>query len=267
MALLKTPAITLKSRKWGDADRIVTFYTLRFGKLRGVARGARRLKSRFGSALEPFVHCDLNLFEKRNDPLYRITQADILYPFTGLREDLARMGAAARIANLIAAVSGEGDSSPALFDMALSGLQAIQEAGDPALAALLFQIRILGQTGFRPQTDHCALCGHVRSAAGTGEPPSGAVRFSPNGGGVVCEACARRDAGHCLPLLPGSLSFLQQAIRWSPSALSRLKAEGRIREEVEAAIEAYVTVVAGRRLPPTDFLAAGPRAAYAERKP
>jgi len=75
--MLKTPAITLKSRKWGEADRIVTFYTIRFGKLRGVARGARRMKSRFGSALEPFVHCDLNLFEKHNDPLYRITQADI----------------------------------------------------------------------------------------------------------------------------------------------------------------------------------------------
>ncbi len=77
MALFKTSAIVLKSRKWGEADRIVTFYTARFGKLRGVARGARRLKSRFGSALEPFVHCDLNLFEKPNDSLYRITQVDI----------------------------------------------------------------------------------------------------------------------------------------------------------------------------------------------
>src|SRR5919204_3775176 len=56
MSLLKTPAITLKSRKWGDADRIVTFYTLKHGKLRGVARGARRMKSRFGGTLEPFLY-------------------------------------------------------------------------------------------------------------------------------------------------------------------------------------------------------------------
>src|SRR6184192_2250632 len=83
--MLKTPAITLKSRKWGEADRIVTFYTVRFGKLRGVARGARRMKSRFGSSLEPFVHCDLNLFEKHNDPLYRITQADIRETFPDVR--------------------------------------------------------------------------------------------------------------------------------------------------------------------------------------
>src|SRR5438132_686392 len=95
--LLKTPAITLKSRKWGEADRIVTFFTLQYGKLRGVARGARRIRSRFGSALEPFVHCDLNLFEKHNDPLYRITQVDIRETFPQLREDLALMSAAARM--------------------------------------------------------------------------------------------------------------------------------------------------------------------------
>ena len=88
MALLKTPALTLKSRKWGEADRIVTFFTLRFGKVRGVARGARRIKSRFGSALEPFVSSDLNLFEKPQDSLYRITQADIKESFADLREDL-----------------------------------------------------------------------------------------------------------------------------------------------------------------------------------
>jgi DNA repair protein RecO (recombination protein O) len=259
MSLLKTPAITLKSRKWGDADRIVTFYTLRFGKVRGVARGARRMKSQFGSALEPFVHCDLNLFEKRNDPLYRVTQADIRESFVRLREDLDLMGAAARMVNLTAAVTGEGDPSPGLFETLLNGLRALGEPGDPSLIALLFQIRILGQTGFRPQTDHCAACGRSRADATSG---TAIARFSPSSGGLVCELCARRDVDHCFPLMPGSLSFLQQAIRWSPAAVTRLKATGRIRDEVEAAIEAYVTVVAGRRLPPADFLAAEMPATY-----
>ena len=59
MPLVKTAAIVLHSRKWGDADRIVTFYTMRIGKLRGVARGARRLKSRLGGMIEPFTLCHL----------------------------------------------------------------------------------------------------------------------------------------------------------------------------------------------------------------
>src|SRR5439155_21527274 len=100
MSLLKTAAITLRSRKWGEADRIVTFFTLQHGKLRGVARGARRMRSRFGSALEPFVNCDLNLFERRNDPLYRITQVDIRETLPQLREDLALRAEAARMAKL-----------------------------------------------------------------------------------------------------------------------------------------------------------------------
>jgi DNA repair protein RecO (recombination protein O) len=253
MALLKTPAITLKSRKWGEADRIVTFYTLRFGKLRGVARGARRSKSRFGSALEPFVCSDLNLFEKGNDPLVRITQADIRESLGALREDLGLMSAAARLVNLVDAVTAEADAGSRIFETLLDGLRAVAGSSDPVLDALVFQIRLLGQTGFRPQTDQCAACG---------KPCQSPMQFSPISGGLVCDACARR-IDRCLPMSPGSLAFLQQAFRLAPDVVTRLKATGQVRAEVEAAIEAYVTVVAGKHLPPADFLAAeGPAPAY-----
>jgi len=248
MSLLKTPAVTLKSRKWGEADRIVTFYTLRFGKLRGVARGARRPKSRFGSALEPFVHCDLNVFVKGNDSLYRITQADIRTTHAVLREDLTLMAGSARLVNLVDAVTAEGDPGPKTFETLLAGLEALHENGDPLLTTLLFQIRLLGHTGFRPQTEHCAACGQAAKPMGG--------QFSPLAGGAVCADCARRRPDRCLAMSPGSLAFLQQALEMPIPVLTRLKANGRIRQELDQAIEAYVTVVAGRRLPPLDFLAA-----------
>ena len=254
MPLLKTPAITLKSRKWGDADRLVTFYTLRFGKLRGVARGARRMKSRFGCALEPFVHCDLNLFEKRHDPVYRITQADILEPFSGLREDLSLMSGAARLVNLVAAVTAEGDAGPRIFQTLLTGLRLLPEGGEPSLTALLFQIRLLGETGFQPQTDQCVGCGGGLRSACDVVP----TIFSPQAGGAVCGPCADRYSDQCLRLSPGSFALLQHALRWSPQVLTRLKAAGQVREQLEAAIEAYITVVAGKRLPPINFLVAEP---------
>lgn len=252
MSLLKTLAIVLKSRKWGEADRIVTFYTVRFGKLRGVARGARRLKSRFGSALEPFVNCDLNLFEKPNDPLYRITQADIREPFAKLREDLGLMAAAGRLVNLVNAMTAEGDPCPGVFETLVAGLRALEGSQEPAVIALLFQIRLLGQTGYRPQTDHCAACG------GSLEEPTGnrSGLFSPLAGGMVCGTCADRGSSGCFWMAPGSLALLRQALRMGPEALPRLKASGRVRAELEGAIEAYVTVVAGKCLPPVAFLAA-----------
>src|SRR5918996_4195100 len=230
MPLLKTPAITLKSRKWGDADRIVTFYTLRCGKLRGIARGARR-KSRFGSALEPFVHCDLNLFEKRHDPLYRISQADIREAFAHLREDLTLMSGAARLANLVAAVTAEGDPGPQIFATLLNGLRALQDGGDPALVTLMFQIRLLGLTGFRPQTDHCVACG--QRPPGMRERP---MPFAPASGGVVCESCAGRHPDRTIILSPGSVALLQHVVRWPVAALTRLKATTQMQAELEWAI-------------------------------
>jgi len=254
MPLLKTSAIVLRRCAWGEADRIVTFYTLRFGKLRGVARGARRIRSRFGGALEPFVHCELDLFEKPGDSLYRVTGSDVRDAFPGLRSDLSRMAAAARMANLVAAVTAEGDAQPGVFTTLLNGLHVLESGHDPPLTALLFQIRLLGESGFRPQTNQCAACGDAQ-----GRPE--AWPFSPHAGGLVCPVCARRDRDRCFPMSAGSRAVLEQALRWAPAAVARLKASGRIRRELEAAVESYVTIVAGKRLPPVNVLASPVRGA------
>jgi DNA repair protein RecO (recombination protein O) len=246
MPLVKATAIILKSRKWADADRIVTFYTKELGKIRGIARGARRLKSRFGSALEPFTLCHLNLFEKPGDSLFRVSHVDLVASFQPLREDLALMTSAARMVNVVAAVTPDGDPDPRIFDTLEQGLASIPRSGDPAFTALLFQIRLLGLTGFRPQTDHCAACGKTRLV---GEP-----QFSPVAGGLVCPTCAERQRARCVALSRGSLSFLHQAIRMTPELVTRLKATGQVRSEIEEAIDCYVTVVAGKRIPPADFL-------------
>ncbi|HEU4685100.1 MAG TPA: DNA repair protein RecO [Nitrospira sp.] len=246
MGLLKTTAITLKSRKWGEADRIVTLYTRELGKIRAVARGARRLKSRLGAALEPLTICDLNLFEKSGDSLYRVSQADVLEPFVQFREELKLMEAAARMVNVVVAVTPDRDPDAGLFETLKQALYSLVISEDPSLTVLLFQIRLLGLTGFRPQTDHCAACGRSKVIH---EP-----QFSPVSGGLVCSACAVHQQTRCLPLSRGSLAFLQQALRLAPAVVTRLKAVGQVRAEVEEAIEGYVTVVAGRRLPAVDFL-------------
>lgn len=247
MPLVKTAAIILKSRKWGEADRIVTFYSKEFGKIRGVARGARRFKSRFGATLEPFTRCHLDLFEKPGDSLYRISHVDLIESFQPLREELVLMSCAARMVNIVGAVTPDGDPDFRLFETLGQGLRSLKDSRDPVLTALLFQIRLLGLAGFRPQTDQCATCGKTCV--------TGDLQFSPLAGGVVCLSCAMRQMMRCVVMSRGSLSFLQQAIRLTPELVTRLKATGQVRAEVERAIEGYVTVVAGRRLPPVDFLA------------
>jgi DNA repair protein RecO (recombination protein O) len=246
MPLVKTTAIVLSSRKWGEADRIVTCYASTLGKIRGVARGARRQKSRFGAALEPFTLCRLDLFEKTGDPLFRLSHVDVLTSHHELREDLELMGAAARLVNVVGAVTPERDADPQLFEMLAQGLSAVASSQDPLGTALLFQIKLLCRTGFRPQTDCCAACGRA--------PLAGAPHFLPTAGGLICSACATQHHARSLPLSRGSVAFLRQAVRLVPSMLVRLRAEGRIRNEIEEAVDKYVTVVAGKRLPPADFL-------------
>ena len=247
--LHKTSAIVLRSRKWGDADRLLTLYTWHFGKIRAVARGARRLKSRLGSAVEPFVHVDLNLFEKPNDAVYRVTQADIQQAFPPLREDLVRITAAGRLVNLVAALTAEGDRCVRIFETLQAGLQALESDPDPLLKTLFFEIQLLGLTGFRPTLHPCARCGGALHA--------GSRRFSAVSGGLVCDPCASRDPNRALSLLPGSVALLKQALTWTPTSLSRLRASGQVRHDLEYAIEQYIAVVAGKPLPSLDLLHVG----------
>lgn len=241
MPLYKTKAIVIKSQRWGEADRIVTFYTEQVGKVRGIARGARRMKSRFGSALEPFRLVELTLFEKNIESLARISQVDITGSFEGLRENLRLMTAAARIVNFIRAVTPDRDPNHAVFLALSEGLSTLETVDDPELCALLFQIHVLGHTGFRPQIDSCTECG--RSA---GRVP---VRFFVQAGGVMCLMCGERSSDRGLPISPGSLAFIQQARRLPFAKVTRLRASGQIRQEIEQVIETYVEVVIGRSLP------------------
>ncbi len=243
MPLLKTSAIVLKSRKWGDADRIVTFFTLKYGKVRGVARGARRMKSRFGSALEPFVHCDLLLFEKPGDTLYRVSQTDIRHVFPSIRTSLEAITGAARLANLAGAVTADGDAVPRVFHALLEGFRAIEGSGAPALTAALYELEILRFAGYLPHLDRCNAC-QQRTNGGT-------WFFSPRAGGTVCSACVRREPVRCPAVSPACLAFFRQALRMELTLLPRLKPTAAIRNELYEVIELYVECVAGRRMPRT----------------
>ena len=250
MALVTTKAIVLKSMRWGEADRILTFFSLRLGKVRGIARGARRMKSRFGGMLEPFSSINLTFFNKRNDSLASISHVDSLEFFSPLRESLPLICAASRMVALVDGVTADRDPNPTIYHTLLEGLRTLVRTGDPELITLLFQIHILSQSGFQPQMDRCASCGRD-----LGEQVS---RFSPSAGGRLCGSCDRGSWDYCLPMSQGSTALLRQAGRISFARATRLKATGQVRREVENIVETYARSVVGKRLPEKDLLAAEP---------
>lgn len=248
MALVTTKAIVLKSMRWGEADRILTFYSLRLGKVRGIARGARRMKSRFGGMLEPFSSINLTFFNKRSDSLASVSHIDNLESFCSLRESLDLILAASRMVALVDGVTADRDSNPTMYHTLLEGLRLLVRTEDPGILTLIFQIHILSQSGFQPQVDRCASCDRD-----LGEQSS---QFSPSAGGRLCGSCDRGSWDYCLPMSQGSTAFLRQARRIPLALATRLKAAGQVRREVEAIVETYARAVVGKRLPEKELLAA-----------
>ena len=250
MALVTTNAIVLRSMRWGEADRILTFFSLQLGKVRGIARGARRMKSRFGGMLELFSSVNLTLFDKRNDGLASVSQVDSLESFISLRENLDHIWAASCMVALVDGVTADRDPSPTIFHTLLEGLRSLARTDDPGLLTLIFQIQVLGQSGFQPQIDQCASCGRDGAAQSS--------RFSPSAGGRLCERCDQGSWDYCLPMSQGSTAFLRQARRIPFALAARLKATGQVRREVEDIVETYARTVVGKRLPEKALLAAEP---------
>lgn len=183
----------LRGFPFGEADRVVVLLSPNHGKIRAVAKGVRKTKSRFGGRLEPFTHVDLVLYEGRN--LGTITQVSVIEAFPALRSDLDRVLAAGTMVEVADAVTQEGEGALRAFLLLQRGLKAL-EAGPrhPDLVAS-FLLKAAAVVGVAPAFDHCAGCG------GTDD----LTLFSFAAGGVLCE---RDRIPGAIALRPGLTGYL-----------------------------------------------------------
>ena len=174
----KTEAIVLKHLPLGEADYLVTLYTPNQGRLRAVARGARKIKSRLGGHLEPIMRS--SLLVARGQSLDSVQQAEVLEGFRAVREDLDRLSQAIYMAELVDASTPEGQSNYPIYRLLLETLRSLDGSAAPALLPY-FQLRLLGHSGFMPELHRCVEC------ETTLEP--GRHRFAPGQGGCLCDGC------------------------------------------------------------------------------
>jgi DNA repair protein RecO (recombination protein O) len=193
----------------GESDRLVTFFSREHGKLRGVARAARRVRSRFGGGLELFTLGTLVFFDSGRSELARIDHFDIAHPFVGVREDLERLGQAAWMAECVSRLTAERDPQPALFRLLVRGLRSLETSAPPASVAVAFGLRCVEALGHRLRFDACVGCGR---AAGL---PRGPVAVDVEAGGLLCRTCA--TPAHELRLSPAALVAARRlrAVAWA----------------------------------------------------
>jgi DNA repair protein RecO (recombination protein O) len=209
--------VVLRTQKLGEADRIITILGRTTGRVRAVAKGVRRTKSRFGARLEPFTHVDLMLHPGRS--LDVITQAEVIRPYgEPLAADYPRYTAGVAMLETAERFTPvEKEPARRQLLLLIGGLRSLGEAEhDSRLVLDAFLLRSLAVAGYAPALEECARCG--ASASGRGRPggsaPGGEVRlpaFAVAAGGMVCASCrppgaaapAAGTAGLMLALLQG----------------------------------------------------------------
>jgi DNA repair protein RecO (recombination protein O) len=217
MGLQETEAIVLRTHRLGEADKIVIMLTRAAGVVRGTARGARKLKSRYGASLEPFTHIRVSYFEKESRELVSLGQTEIVRSHFELLADDRAYTLLEYLGELILEFSPPHEPNEKLFRMVAATLEDFaQTPGAGAGLARYFEVWTLKLAGFWPELKVCARC--RRPLATPGGEPSYA-----QGSALVCAPCASA-AG--LPVYAEVLSHLRAAARQRPGAwaegLSRL---------------------------------------------
>jgi DNA repair protein RecO (recombination protein O) len=197
MPFYKTPAIVLRSIPYGEADKIVTLYTLDFGKIKGFAKGAKRSRKRFSNTLEICSYITLSFFEKETSDLVRLNHCDLIRSFDGLREDIHKLAWASYFIELVNQMTAERLRSKRLFNLLLVFLDLIDKGNLKEEIQRSFEVRLLSILGYQPLFDHCLRCKKGLS----GEK----VFFNAREGGVLCPACA----AYIPELIPVSLGTIR----------------------------------------------------------
>ncbi len=241
-------AIVLKRTDFGEADRLLTLFTRDLGKIRAIAKGARKPTSRKSGHVELFTHTTLLVAKGRH--LDIVTQAETLEAFMPLRENLDRLGFAYYLAELVDQFLEENVENPPLFDELLDALRSLGDAKtDPALLARYFELHLLKNVGYQPQLFNCANCSRAIAAEG--------CYFSAEMGGLLDPECAEKTAERGRdhqPISPNALKILQylQTREWATANGMREDADVLI--EVEILMRRYITHHLERNLKSVEFL-------------
>lgn len=190
----------LRTYRLGEADRIIVFLTRRRGKVRAVAKGVRKTRSKFGSRLEPMSHVALQLYEGRELDL--VTQVDSIDHFRGLRDDLDRIARASAMLETADQLAQEGEVNPRLYEMLLGALRTLDASRSPLVVPAFFW-KVLALEGYRPEVDRCVLCGE----GGPSDDSVALVAFDLDSGGLLCHSCRRGTA-----VSPDAVLLLQQIL-------------------------------------------------------
>ncbi len=257
--LTRTEGIVLKTIPYGEADLIVSYLTPDFGLLKTFAKSPRKIKSRFGSSLEPLTYSKISFWGREHASLPRLTQSDIIHSFYLLRERMDYFFKVLEIVEITVNFIQEMDANKKIFLLFLDTLKLIEEdykniknysnkengfkTSDIDLLVNNYKVKFLKLSGFAPKIDSCGRCGGSSS------------NFYISQGSVLCEACVKESSVLASDGLPSVIrlslpvmKFYNTLMIWDTSKITRIKPSKNLLEELSNILNLHIKYIISKPL-------------------
>jgi DNA repair protein RecO (recombination protein O) len=239
----KTEAIVLKRTNLGEADSIITLFTPNLGKIRAVAKGVRRPKSKLGGHLDLLTQSSLLLAQGQN--LDVITQSQTIENFLPLRSDLWRMSCAIYLVELVDRFIAEQVENYPVYRLLQTALLRLCEVQSNELVLRHFELHLLSYLGYQPELYQCLNC---RAPLALGRN-----LFSVSGGGMVCPNCAKKEQ-LVRPISVDAIKVMRFLLKNDLGSASRLKTSAELSHELEQLMRQYIRYLLEQEVKSVEFL-------------
>lgn len=245
---LVSQAIILRTRPFGESDKIVSLFTENYGKLTGIAKGAMRSRKRFVNSLEPFALINLSFQDRPHSNLAFILSADLISSFRQLASALDRISYASYLVEITDGLCAEREDNAAVFRHLKDGLHYLAENGTSLRFLTSFELKLLRLAGYQPILDICKRCRKERAGGAAFQ-----WHFSPLDGGILCDSCSR----NCREILPlrGAAVEVMRALQAGGDGLpARLSLPLSVVKEIRSVVLRFIQFQMDREIKSAPFL-------------
>lgn len=239
MAAEKTDGLILRVTDFSETSRVVVVFTRDFGKISALAKGGRRLKGPFESALDLLAHCRVVFLRKSSSGLDLLTEAQLLGRFRPQEKDLSCLYAGYYVAELLLSLTEEYDPHPQLFQAALEALEAFGRREDLRRGVARFELVLLRELGQLPDFEACVACGAPLTEGRT-------FGFWVSQGGLICPDCQREEFSQ-ITIHAGTAAALRVLAGEGDQAWRRLQLSPQQDKELKRVTTSAISHVLGRR--------------------
>lgn len=237
MGVYHADALVIRSREYGESDRLLTLFSREYGKIQAVAKGVRKPKSRQRGGAQLFTYAEYLLYKGRS--LDTVNQASPKDSFPHLWSDFDKSMAATAIAELLDCSTIPGQPYPELFTLTYTCFFLLEHS-EPSLVQSAYTLKLLNHLGHCPRLMECAECG--------GKVQGDRFWFSPEAGGVVCTECKKESLTPGKWVRAGSIAFMRQLLQGELGKLDRLRWNEWMKKEILHILQFYSEQTFDKRL-------------------